>query len=200
YFIQRQMRRYLTVREPAYVSPKIRRMTPSKRLVTIDSRKPLMLIYPNRRFASSTQTAQGPNLFHCEGRRRVQKDGFAVAQICRRPRSWAINPARGRLLPSEPRPVPLRWCSEDRIQAFSLKLHPLPQARFEIALEKYSENLQKAHEATLSLLEQEKRFEQQEQQQMLLLSYFLLPAGAGFFIFGPDKKKETPEETIETST
>uniref|UniRef100_A0A453PSP1 Uncharacterized protein n=1 Tax=Aegilops tauschii subsp. strangulata TaxID=200361 RepID=A0A453PSP1_AEGTS len=116
YFIQRQMRRYLTVREPAYVSPKIRRMTPSKRLVTIDSRKPLMLIYPNRRFASSTQTAQGPNLFHCEGRRRVQKDGFAVAQICRRPRSWAINPARGRLLPSEPRPVPLRWCSEDRIQ------------------------------------------------------------------------------------
>uniref|UniRef100_A0A453PR64 Uncharacterized protein n=1 Tax=Aegilops tauschii subsp. strangulata TaxID=200361 RepID=A0A453PR64_AEGTS len=31
------------------------------------------------------------------------------------------------------------------------------KARFEIALEKYSENLQKAHEATLSLLEQEKR-------------------------------------------
>ncbi|XBH80624.1 hypothetical protein VPH35_106330 [Triticum aestivum] len=73
------------------------------------------------------------------------------------------------------------------------------KTRLEIALEKYCENLQKAHEATLSLLEQEKRFEQQEQRQMLLF-FLLLPAGAGFLISGPDKKKETPEEAIETST
>ncbi|XBH64844.1 hypothetical protein VPH35_118536 [Triticum aestivum] len=73
------------------------------------------------------------------------------------------------------------------------------QTRLEIALEKFGENLQKAHEATLSMLEQEKRFERQEQRQKVL-SYFLVPVGVAFLIFGPDKKKENLEETIETST
>ncbi|XP_044416915.1 uncharacterized protein [Triticum aestivum] len=74
-----------------------------------------------------------------------------------------------------------------------------PETRLEIALEKFGENLQKAHEATLSMLEQEKRFERQEQRQKVL-SYFLVPVGVAFLIFGPDKKKENLEETIETST
>ena len=42
-------------------------------------------------------------------------------------------------------------------------------------------------------------FERQEQRQKVL-SYFLVPAGVAFLIFGPDKKKEKLEETIETST
>ncbi|KAM3224533.1 hypothetical protein ACQJBY_057742 [Aegilops geniculata] len=113
--------------------------------------------------------------------------------------SLLLRSAAGRVLA---RSIPLglgsfRWSPRRFLSGGAQRIES--KARFEIALEKYSENLQKAHEATLSLLEQEKRFEQQEQQQMLLLSYLLLPAGAGFFIFGPDKK-ETPEEAIETST
>jgi hypothetical protein len=50
-----------------------------------------------------------------------QKDRFVVVpQVRRRPRSSAIDSAG--LLPSEPSPVLLRWCWEDRIQGNPLFL------------------------------------------------------------------------------
>ncbi|XP_044409824.1 uncharacterized protein [Triticum aestivum] len=158
------------------------------------------------RIVHANKTRSGRISFiHCKRRRRVPID-----RLLRRMASLLLRSAAGRVLG---RSIPLgvgsfrrspgRFLSggAQRIEykhSCSNYTHS-PEARLEIALEKFGENLQKAHEATLSLLEHEKRFERQEQRQKVL-SYFLVPAGVAFLIFGPDKKKEKLEETIETST